>query len=107
MMHQGTRRFSQPQRLSERFYHIFCLQVFPNMVAHNFSGAGIGDQTQIGRTIAQWKVSNIGDPDLFWFKSGNLFRAQGKITKARSPQGLAPDTFCPWLLFASYVLTLP
>lgn len=75
MMHQGTRRFSQPQRLSERFYHIFCLQVFPNMVAHNFSGAGIGDQTQIGRTIAQWKVSNIGDPDLFWFKSGNLFRA--------------------------------
>ncbi len=75
MMHQGTRRFSQPQRLSERFYHIFCLQVFPNMVAHNFSGAGIGDQTQIGRTIAQRKVSNIGDPDLFWFKSGNLFRA--------------------------------
>lgn len=75
MMHQGTRRFSQLQHLSERFYHIFCLQVFPNMVAHNFSGAGIGDQTQIGRTIAQWKVSNIGDPDLFWFKSSNLFRA--------------------------------
>ena len=32
---------------------------------------------------------------------------QGKITKARSPQGLTPDSFCPWLLFASYVLTLP
>ncbi|MCQ0193284.1 hypothetical protein KID79_13495, partial [Escherichia coli] len=31
---------------------------------------------------------------------------QGKITKARSPQGLTPDSFCPWLLFASYVLTL-
>ena len=45
------------------------------MVAHNFSGAGIGDQTQIGRATAQWKVSNIGDPDLFWFKSGNLFGA--------------------------------
>ncbi|EOT7922897.1 hypothetical protein ACKY3M_004631, partial [Shigella sonnei] len=23
---------------------------------------------------------------------------QGKITKARSPQGLTPDSFCPWLL---------
>ncbi len=33
--------------------------------------------------------------------------AQGKITKARSQQGLTPDSFCPWLLFASYVLTLP
>ncbi|ELD64791.1 hypothetical protein A191_04050, partial [Escherichia coli KTE233] len=33
--------------------------------------------------------------------------AQGKITKARSPQGLTPGSFCPWLLFASYVLTLP
>ncbi len=32
---------------------------------------------------------------------------QGKITKARSPQGLTPDSFCPWQLFASYVLTLP
>nr|MDN1185644.1 hypothetical protein [Escherichia coli] len=32
---------------------------------------------------------------------------QGKITKARTPQGLTPDSFCPWLLFASYVLTLP
>ncbi len=32
---------------------------------------------------------------------------QGKITKARSPQGLTPGSFCPWLLFASYVLTLP
>ncbi len=32
---------------------------------------------------------------------------QGKITKARSPQGLTPDSFYPWLLFASYVLTLP
>ncbi len=32
---------------------------------------------------------------------------QGKITKARSPQGLTRDNFCPWLLFASYVLTLP
>ncbi|EQT69846.1 hypothetical protein G842_02016, partial [Escherichia coli HVH 190 (4-3255514)] len=31
---------------------------------------------------------------------------QGKITKARSPQGLTPGSFCPWLLFASYVLTL-
>lgn len=45
------------------------------MIAHNFSGAGIGDQTQIGRATAQWKVGNIGDPDLFRFKSGNLFRA--------------------------------
>lgn len=25
-MYQGTRHFSQPQSLSERFYHIFCLQ---------------------------------------------------------------------------------
>ena len=32
---------------------------------------------------------------------------QGKITKARSLQGLTPGSFCPWLLFASYVLTLP
>ncbi len=32
---------------------------------------------------------------------------QGKITKVRSPQGLTPGSFCPWLLFASYVLTLP
>ncbi|EFI8990020.1 hypothetical protein G3Z74_004943, partial [Escherichia coli] len=23
---------------------------------------------------------------------------QGKITKARSPQGLTPDSSCPWLL---------
>lgn len=45
------------------------------MIAHNFSGAGIGDQTQIGRATAQWKVSNISNPDLFRFKSGNLFRA--------------------------------
>ena len=33
--------------------------------------------------------------------------SQGKTTKARSPQGLTPGSFCPWLLFASYVLTLP
>ena len=40
----------------------------------------------------------------FWCRG---YYVQGKITKARSPQGLTPDTFCPWLLFASYVLTLP
>ncbi|EFA4707717.1 hypothetical protein E0M62_12230 [Escherichia coli] len=38
---------------------------------------------------------------------GQAVTCQGKITKARSPQGLTPDSFCPWLLFASYVLTLP
>lgn len=32
-------------------------------------------QTQIDRAASQWKVSNIGDPDLFWFKDGNPFRA--------------------------------
>ncbi|TFQ96628.1 hypothetical protein ELT49_23250 [Escherichia coli] len=32
---------------------------------------------------------------------------QGKITKARTPQGLTRDSLCPWLLFSSYVLTLP
>ncbi|STM40622.1 Uncharacterised protein [Escherichia coli] len=38
------------------------------------------------------------------FKDGE---SRGITTKARSPQGLTPGSFCPWLLFASYVLTLP
>ncbi len=64
------------------------------MVAHNFSGAGIGDQTQIGRTIAQWKVSNIGDPDLFWFKSSNLFRAWFKQVWMSVEAMMAVGSFC-------------
>ena len=35
------------------------------------------------------------------------FTGQGKITKARPPQGLTRGSLCPWLLFASYVLALP
>ncbi|TFZ75013.1 hypothetical protein EYV18_10800, partial [Escherichia coli] len=34
------------------------------------------------------------------FKDGE---SRGITTKARSPQGLTPGSFCPWLLFASYV----
>ena len=45
------------------------------MVTHDFSGAGIGDQTQISRAAAQRKVSYISDPDLLWLKGGNLLRA--------------------------------
>lgn len=52
VMYKRTCRFSSPQRLSERFNQVFCLQVFPDMVTHDFSGAGIGDQTQIGRAAA-------------------------------------------------------
>ncbi len=45
-------RFSPPQGPAERLYHIFCLRVFPDMVTHDFSGAGIGDQTQMSRAAA-------------------------------------------------------
>ncbi|VEB96194.1 Uncharacterised protein [Cedecea lapagei] len=74
-MYQRTCRFSPPQSLYECFYHVFCLQVFPDMVTHDFSGAGIRDQTQISRAAAQRKISYISDPDLLWLKGGDLFRA--------------------------------
>lgn len=75
VMYQRTCRFSSPQSLSERFYHIFCLQIFPDMVTHDFSGAGISDQTQISHAAEQGKVSHVGNPDLLWLKGGNLLRA--------------------------------
>lgn len=71
-MDQGTRRFSPPQCLHERFYHIFSLQIFSHMVTHDFSGARIRHQAQIGRTAAQWKISNISNPDLLRLKGANL-----------------------------------
>ena len=46
------------------------------MVAHDFSGAGISDQAQISRAAAQRKISYISDPDLLWFKGGDLSRAR-------------------------------
>ena len=45
------------------------------MVTHDFSGAGISDQTQISHVAEQGKVSNVGNPDLLWLKGGNLLRA--------------------------------
>lgn len=45
------------------------------MVPHDFSGEGICDQAQIGRAAAQWKISDVSNPDLLWLKGGNLFRA--------------------------------
>lgn len=45
------------------------------MVTHDFSGAGISDQTQISRAAAQRKISYISDSDLLWLKGGNLIRA--------------------------------
>lgn len=45
------------------------------MVTHDFSGAGVCDQTQVSRAAEERKVSNVGNPDLLWLRGGNLFRA--------------------------------
>ncbi|CAM7237847.1 hypothetical protein CISEMA079M_01330 [Citrobacter sedlakii] len=74
VMYQWTHCFSPLQCLPQRLYHIFCMQIFSNMVAHDFSEEGIRNQTQIDRATAQWKGGNIGNPDLLRFKGGYLLR---------------------------------
>ena len=68
------------------------------MVTHDFSGAGISDQTQISRAAAQRKVSYISDPDLFWFKGGSLFRAgfQQIRMPVKSMMAVGGFVICPF-----------
>lgn len=72
-MYQGVCRFSPLQCQPERFHYIFSLQIFSHMITHDFSGEGIRDQTQVGRTAKQRKISDISNPDLLRLKGDNLF----------------------------------
>ena len=68
------------------------------MVTHDFSGAGISDQTQISRAAAQRKVSYISDPDLLRLKGGNLFRAgfQQIRMPVKSMMAVGGFVICPF-----------
>lgn len=77
------------------------------MVTHDFSGAGIRDQTQISRAAAQRKISYISDPDLLWLKGGNLFRAGFQQVRMPVKAMMAVGCFviCPFHGYQESVFT--